>query len=36
LVSGSQVGWISAGKLVLLQAPGSALEYFPEITTIAW
>jgi hypothetical protein len=35
LVSGSEVGWIRAGKLVLLQAPGSALEFFPGIT-IAW
>jgi hypothetical protein len=35
LVSGSQVGWIRAGKLVLLQAPGGALEFFPGIT-IAW
>ena len=36
LVSGSQAGWISAGKLVLLRAPGSALEFFSGITTIAW
>jgi hypothetical protein len=36
LVSGSQAGWISAGKLVLLRAPGSALESFSGITTIAW
>lgn len=36
VVSGSQAGWISAGKLVLLRAPGSALEFFPGITTIAW
>ena len=36
LVSGSQAGWISAGKLVLLGAPGSAVEYFSGITTIAW
>jgi hypothetical protein len=35
LVSGSQVGWIRAGKLVLLRAPGGALEFFPGIT-IAW
>jgi hypothetical protein len=35
LVSGSQAGWIRAGKLVLLQAPGSALESFPGIS-IAW
>jgi hypothetical protein len=36
VVSGSQAGWISAGKLVLLRAPGSALEDFSEINTIAW
>ena len=36
LVSGSHAGWISAGKLLLLQAPGSALQFFPAITTIAW
>jgi hypothetical protein len=36
LVSGAQAGWIGAGKLVLLRAPGSALEFFPGITTIAW
>jgi hypothetical protein len=36
LVSGSQAGWISAGKLVLLRAPGSALQFSPGITTIAW
>lgn len=35
LVSGFQAGWIRAGKLVLLQAPGSALDFFPGIT-IAW
>ena len=35
LVSGSQAGWIRAGKLVLLGAPGGALEFFPGIT-IAW
>ncbi len=35
LVSGSQPGWIRAGKLVLLRAPGSALESFPGIS-IAW
>jgi hypothetical protein len=35
LVSGSEVGWIRTGKLILLQAPGSALEFFPGIT-IAW
>ncbi len=36
LVSGSQAGWISAGKLVLLRAPGSALQFSLGITTIAW
>jgi hypothetical protein len=36
LVSGSQAGWIRAGHLILLQAPGSALEFSPAITTIAW
>jgi hypothetical protein len=36
LVSGSQAGWIRAGKLVLLRAPGSALQFSPGITTIAW
>ena len=35
VVSGIQAGWISAGKLVLLPAPVSALESFPGIT-IAW
>jgi hypothetical protein len=35
LVSGSQAGWIRAGKLVLLRAPGSALESFPGIS-ITW
>ena len=35
VVSGSQAGWIRAGKLVLLGAPGSALESFPGIS-IAW
>ena len=34
-VCGSQAGWIRAGKLVPLRAPGSALEFFPGIT-IAW
>jgi hypothetical protein len=34
-VAGSQVGWIRAGKLVLLRAPASALEFFPGIA-IAW
>ena len=36
LVSGSQAGWVRAGKLVLLRAPASALEFSPGITTIAW
>ena len=36
LVSGTQAGWIRAGKLVLLGAPGSALESSLGITTIAW
>ena len=36
VVSGSQAGWIRAGKLVLLRAPGSALQFSPGITTIAW
>jgi hypothetical protein len=36
LVSISQAGWIGAGKLVLLRAPGGALEFSPGITTIAW
>ena len=35
VVSGSEVGWIRAGKLVSLQAPGGALDFFPGIT-IAW
>ena len=34
-VSGSQVGWISTGKLVSLRAPRSALSFFPGIT-VAW
>lgn len=34
-VSGSQAGWISTGKLVLLRAPRSALAFFPG-STIAW
>jgi hypothetical protein len=34
-VSGSQAGWIRAGKLIPLQAPGGALQFFPGIT-IAW
>ena len=36
LVSGSQAGWIRAGKLFLLRAPGSAVLSFYAITTIAW
>jgi hypothetical protein len=36
VVSGSQAGWIRAGKLLSLQAPGSALKFSFEITTIAW
>jgi hypothetical protein len=36
VVSGSQAGWIRAGTLVLLRAPGSALQFSPGITTIAW
>jgi hypothetical protein len=36
LVSGSQAGWIRAGKLVLLRAPGSALQFSYAIATIAW
>ena len=36
VVSGSQAGWIRAGKLVFLRAPGSALQFSPGITTIAW
>jgi hypothetical protein len=36
LVSGSQAGWIRAGKLVLLRAPGSALQFSLGITTVAW
>ena len=35
VVSGTQAGWIRAGKLVLLRAPGSALESFLGIS-IAW
>jgi len=35
-VSGSQAGWIRAGKLVLLGAPGSALQFSFGINTIAW
>ena len=36
LVSGSQAAWIRAGNLVLLQAPGSALQFSYAIATIAW
>jgi len=36
VVSGSQAGWIRAGKVVLLQAPGSALQFSFGINTIAW
>ena len=36
VVSGAQAGWIRAGTLVLLRAPGSALQFSPGITTIAW
>ena len=36
VVSGSQAGWIRAGKLLSLQAPGSTLKFSFEITTIAW
>lgn len=36
VVSGSQAGWIRAGKLVLLGAPGSALQLSDGIDTIAW
>ena len=36
VVSGAQAGWIRAGKLVLLGAPGSALQFSLGITTIAW
>ena len=35
IASGSQTGWISAGKLILLPAPASAPDFFPGIT-IAW
>ena len=35
VVSGSQAAWIRAGKLVLLGAPGSALQSFSGIS-IAW
>ena len=36
VASVSQLGWISAGKLLFLRAPGSALEYSFGMTTIAW
>ena len=36
VVSGSQAGWIRAGKLLSLQAPGSTLNFSFGITTIAW
>jgi hypothetical protein len=36
LVSSSQAGWIRAGNLVLLTAPGSALQLSYAIATIAW
>jgi hypothetical protein len=36
LVSGSQVGWISAGQMVSLQAPGSALQLSFEMAAIVW
>jgi hypothetical protein len=36
VVSGSQAGWVRAGKLVLLGAPGSALQLSDGIDTIAW
>jgi len=36
LVSGTQAGWISAGKLSLLRAPDSTLESFDGITAIVW
>jgi hypothetical protein len=36
VVSGSQAGWIRAGNLVLLTAPGSALQFSYAIATIAW
>ena len=36
LVSGSQAGWISAGQLVSLQAPGSALQLSFEMAAIVW
>ena len=36
LVSGTQAGWIRAGKLILLRAPDSTLESSGGITAIAW
>jgi WD40-like Beta Propeller Repeat len=36
VVSASQMGWIRAGKVFSLQAPGSALQFSPGVTTIAW
>src|SRR5262249_16339977 len=36
VVSGAQAGSIRAGTLVLLRAPGSALQFSFGITTIAW
>jgi len=36
LVSVSWAGWIRAGQLIPLQAPGSALQFSLGITTIAW
>jgi hypothetical protein len=36
VVSGSQAGWVRAGKLVLVGAPGSALQLSDGIDTIAW
>jgi hypothetical protein len=36
VVSVSRLGWIRAGKLLFLRAPGSALEFSFGITTIAW
>jgi WD40-like Beta Propeller Repeat len=36
LVSGTWAGWIRAGQLFFLRAPGSALQFSLGITTIAW
>ena len=36
VVSGSQMGWVRAGKLVLLGAPDSALQFSLGVNTIAW